>query len=102
MNGHKSNFIFRNITEVCILIVMKFYTNLYNNKEGNKRLNKNMKNYVYFCEKLYYDGNFAATNFVLEDETCRSICLNFENANIRKNLLCIFQCEFCTYLLFEN
>ena len=33
-------------------------------------------------------------NFVLLDETRISFRLNFENANIRKILLCIFQCEF--------
>ncbi len=48
-----------------LLIVTKYYKNLYNNKEGNKRLNKNMNNCVYFRKNLYYDANFAATDFVL-------------------------------------
>jgi hypothetical protein len=70
----------------------KYYTDLCNNKGGNERLNKN--NCVYFRKNLYYDVNFALTNFVLLDETCIRILLNYENVNIRKNPLRIFQCEF--------
>jgi hypothetical protein len=51
---------------------------------------------------LYYDANFLAANFVLEDETRIRISLNYENANNRKNPLRIFQCEFYTFLLSLN
>ncbi len=44
---------------------MKYYENLYNNKKDNKRLNNNINNCEYFCKNLYYDANFAATNFVV-------------------------------------
>jgi hypothetical protein len=57
---------------------MKYYTHLYNYKEGNERLNKIMDNCVYFRKNLYYDANFAATNFVLLDKTGVSIRLNYE------------------------
>jgi hypothetical protein len=77
------------------LIVTKYYTNLYNSKVGNERLIKNLNNCIYFPD----DVNFAATNFVLLDETLINIRLSYENVNIRKNLLCIFQCEFCTHLV---
>jgi hypothetical protein len=49
--------------------------------------------------QLIYKTNFwNYTNFVSVDEIRISICLNYENANIYKNPLCIFQCEFVTYL----
>ena len=82
-----------------ILIVTKYYTNLNNNKEGNERLNKNTNNCVYFFKNLYYDVNFAATNLVLLGQTCISLSLNCENANIHTNPLRIFQCKFCTCLV---
>ena len=81
---------------ISILIVTKYCTNSYINKEGNKRLNNNMNNCVYFGKTLYYDANFAATNFVLLDETRESIRLKYENANNRKIPFRIFQCEFRT------
>ena len=42
---------------------------MYNNREGDERLNKNRSNCIYFCKNLYYDANFAAANFDLKDET---------------------------------
>ena len=44
--------------------------------------------------------NFAGKNFVSLDETRISFHLKYKNANICKNLLHIFQCEFRTYLVF--
>ena len=70
-----------------ILIVTKYYTNLFNYEEGNERLNKNMKNWVYFHKNWYYDANSAAMNFVLLDKTRTSIRLKYENATICKNPL---------------
>jgi hypothetical protein len=35
-------------------------------KEGNKRLNKNMNNCIYFRKNLNYDGNFTATNLMID------------------------------------
>ena len=61
-----------------------------------------MSNCTYFCKNLYFDANFAATNFVLLDKTQLSNYLNYENVNIRKNPLRILQCEFRTYLLFTE
>jgi hypothetical protein len=61
-----------------------------NNKEGKERLNKNMNSCIYFRKNLYCDANFAAENFVLGDETCIHIGMNYENANIRKHSLRIF------------
>jgi hypothetical protein len=52
---------------------------------------KNMNYCVYFCKNLHYHVNLAATNFVLLDEPPRSLSLNFENANICKIPLHIFQ-----------
>jgi hypothetical protein len=66
---------------------------LYNNKEGNERLKKNMNSCIYFLQNSYNDANF-----LLKDETGIGIRLNYENANIHKHPLGIFQCEFCTYL----
>jgi hypothetical protein len=43
-------------------IVTKYCTNLYNTKEGNERLNKNLNNWVYFGKNLNYDENLAAPN----------------------------------------
>ena len=67
-----------------MLIVMKYYTNLYDNKEGNERLIKNMNHCIYFRKNSYYDANFGATNFVSMDQIGISICLNYKNTNIRK------------------
>ncbi len=41
-----------------------------------------MNNCVYFGKNLYYDANFAATNFALLDKSHISLPLNYENPNI--------------------
>jgi hypothetical protein len=52
-----------------LVIVTKFYPKMYNNKEGDKRLNKNGSNCICFRKNLLYDAIFAAANFFLKDET---------------------------------
>ena len=67
-----------------ISTITKFYTNLYDNKEGYKRFNKNKNNCVCYCKNSYYDANLTAVNLVLLDKTSLSISLNYENVNICK------------------
>jgi hypothetical protein len=80
------------------LIVTKYYAKLLDNKEGNERLNKNMNSCEYFGKNLYCDANFSAKIFSWLDKICISIRLNYENLNLRKNWLCIFQFQFRRYL----
>jgi hypothetical protein len=84
------------------MIVTKYFTHLNNNKEGNERLNKNMKSCVYFRKNSYYDANFATANFVLKYKIRIRICLMYENANIRKSLLRIQNAKFPHTCLFRR
>jgi hypothetical protein len=74
-----------------------FFETLQKYIDSKKILHKN--SCIYFHKNLYYDANFTATNLVSLDKICVSICLNYENVNIRKNPLRIFQCQLRTYLL---
>jgi hypothetical protein len=75
---------------------------LLSHKENNERLKKNMKTCVYFCKISHYDANFAAANFFLECKLCKSIRMNYENANIRKLSLRIQKAKFAHACRFSN
>jgi hypothetical protein len=51
-----------------------------------------------FFKIKFFGVNSAVTIFVLLDETRKILCLNYENVNIRKIPLSIFQCESRTCL----